>query len=66
MKNDLILLGHGSGGRLSHQLLDELIIPIVSGVARSGQNDAALLEAIPGRSFYGNFEPPAVFPVRDT
>ena len=52
MNNDLILLGHGSGGRLSHQLLDELIIPIVSGVARSGQNDAALLEAIPGRIAY--------------
>ncbi|MEI6208039.1 MAG: hydrogenase expression/formation protein HypE [Desulfuromonadales bacterium] len=44
MNNDLILLGHGSGGRLSHQLLDELIIPIISGVAQSGQNDAALLE----------------------
>ena len=52
MNNDLILLGHGSGGRLSHQLLDELIIPIVSGVAPAGQNDAALLEPIPGRIAY--------------
>ncbi|MFZ4856932.1 MAG: hydrogenase expression/formation protein HypE [Desulfuromonadaceae bacterium] len=52
MNNDLILLGHGSGGRLSHQLLDELIIPIVSGISSSGQNDAALLEAIPGRIAY--------------
>ncbi|MDD2732325.1 MAG: hydrogenase expression/formation protein HypE [Desulfuromonadaceae bacterium] len=52
MNNDLILLGHGSGGRLSHQLLDELIIPIVSGVTSSGQNDAALLDAIPGRIAY--------------
>ena len=49
MNNDLILLGHGSGGRLSHQLLNELIIPIISGIPASGQNDAALLEAIPGR-----------------
>lgn len=49
MNNDLILLGHGSGGRLSHQLLDELIIPIVSGISPSGQNDAALLEGVPGR-----------------
>ncbi len=49
MNNDLILLGHGSGGRLSHQLLDELIIPIVSGIPASGQNDAALLEPVPGR-----------------
>ncbi|MDD2899641.1 MAG: hydrogenase expression/formation protein HypE [Desulfuromonadaceae bacterium] len=52
MNNDLILLGHGSGGRLSHQLLDELIIPIVSGIPSSGQNDAAVLEGIPGRIAY--------------
>lgn len=52
MNNDLILLGHGSGGRLSHQLLDELIIPIVSGVASSAQNDAALLGTVPGRIAY--------------
>lgn len=43
MKNDLILLGHGSGGRLSHQLLDELIIPALSGAVPGGGNDAALL-----------------------
>ncbi len=52
MNNDLILLGHGSGGRLSHQLLDELIIPIVSGITVSGQNDAALLEPLSGRLAY--------------
>jgi len=40
---DLILLGHGSGGRLSHQLLEELIIPTLSGIPPSGQNDAAVL-----------------------
>lgn len=49
MNSDLILLGHGSGGRLSHQLLDQLIIPIVSKVARTGQNDAAILEPLSGR-----------------
>ncbi|MDD2852232.1 MAG: hydrogenase expression/formation protein HypE [Desulfuromonadaceae bacterium] len=49
MNNDLILLGHGSGGRLSHQLLDELIIPVISGVAPAAQNDAALLESASGR-----------------
>ena len=43
MDNDLILLGHGSGGRLSHQLLDELIIPTLSGLPIAGQNDAAIL-----------------------
>lgn len=52
MKNDLILLGHGSGGRLSHQLLDELIIPTVTGTSSTGQNDAALLDALPGRLAY--------------
>jgi hydrogenase expression/formation protein HypE len=52
LNNDLILLGHGSGGRLSHQLLDELIIPIVSGVSQNGQNDAAILEPVAGRLAY--------------
>ncbi len=42
MDKDLILLGHGSGGKLSHQLLDDLIIPTLSGIAVAGQNDAAL------------------------
>lgn len=45
MIKDRILLGHGSGGTLSRKLLDELILPTVSGVANAEQNDAALLEA---------------------
>ena len=45
MHKDLILLGHGSGGSLGHQLLDELIVPIVSGLGANEQNDAGLLEA---------------------
>lgn len=45
MDTDLILLGHGSGGTLSHQLLDELIVPTISGLGMGEQNDAALLEA---------------------
>lgn len=52
MNSDLILLGHGSGGRLSHQLLDELIIPALSGVGQSEQNDAALLQFPGGRLAY--------------
>jgi len=52
VNSDLILLGHGSGGRLSHQLLDELIIPTLSGTAPVGQNDAALLDAVSGRLAY--------------
>jgi hydrogenase expression/formation protein HypE len=47
--SDLILLGHGSGGKLSHQLLEQLIIPTLSGVPPAGQNDAALLDHDGGR-----------------
>jgi hydrogenase expression/formation protein HypE len=43
VKDDLILLGHGSGGRLSHQLLDELILPALSSGGPAERNDAALL-----------------------
>jgi len=49
MKKDPILLGHGSGGRLSHQLLDELIIPALSSGGPAVQNDAAVLERPAGR-----------------
>ncbi len=52
MNSDLILLGHGSGGRLSHQLLDELIIPALGGTPAAEQNDAALLETAAGRLAY--------------
>lgn len=44
MDTDLILLEHGSGGVLSQQLLDDLIVPTVSGLGVGEQNDAALLE----------------------
>ncbi|SNB45377.1 hydrogenase expression/formation protein HypE [Geobacter sp. DSM 9736] len=43
MDKDLILLGHGSGGKLSHQLLSGLIIPVLSGKSPDEQNDAALV-----------------------
>jgi len=52
MNSDLILLGHGSGGRLSHQLLDELILPSLSGTVPADQNDAAMLAQIAGRLAY--------------
>ena len=52
MNSDLILLGHGSGGRLSHQLLDQLIIPALNGEQESGRNDAALLNLPHGRLAY--------------
>jgi len=49
LKSDIILLGHGSGGKLSHQLLDELIIPMLSQVAERDQNDSAILHHNGGR-----------------
>lgn len=49
MKSDVILLGHGSGGKLSHELLDNLIVPTLSGITQSDQNDAAVLAAQNGR-----------------
>lgn len=45
MNDDLILLGHGSGGTLSHRLLDDLIVSTLSGHGPDEQNDAALLAA---------------------
>ena len=44
MKQEIILLGHGSGGKLSHLLLDELIIPIISGGIQPEQDDSAVLQ----------------------
>ncbi len=49
MKSDLILLGHGSGGKLSHELLDNLIVPTLSGIGQREQNDAAILARQDGR-----------------
>lgn len=48
MDNDLILLGHGSGGKLSHKLLSDLIIPLLSS-STGGQNDAAIVQCNGGR-----------------
>ena len=65
VSNDLILLGHGSGGRLSHQLLDEVIIPALSGIPSSEQNDAAILGRIDGLLAYTTDSfvvDPVVFP----
>jgi hydrogenase expression/formation protein HypE len=52
MNKDLILLGHGSGGRLSHQLQNEIIIPVLYENCDFAQNDAALLAPLPGRMAY--------------
>ncbi|MCE1226658.1 MAG: hydrogenase expression/formation protein HypE [Geobacteraceae bacterium] len=65
MNDDLILLGHGSGGTLSHRLLDDLIVTTLSGHGPGEQNDAALLAAGDTRLAFttdGYVVDPPVFP----
>ena len=45
----MILLGHGSGGRLSYQLLEEVILPILAQADRPCADDAAVLNGFSGR-----------------
>lgn len=64
MNDDLILLGHGSGGALSHRLLEELILPALS-TGDAEQNDAALLTADQSRLAFttdGYVVDPPLFP----
>ena len=44
MKKDRILLGHGSGGKLTHELIDQLFVKYFSNPDLDKQTDAALLE----------------------
>lgn len=44
MKTDAILLDHGSGGRLSHQLFTSLILPAFNNPALSEMHDGARLD----------------------
>jgi len=44
MKYDKILLGHGSGGKLSHQLIEEVFLPYFSEDTLYKMDDAAVLE----------------------
>lgn len=44
MKNDKILLGHGSGGKLSHELIDKLFVLYFSNDILDNQTDASVLD----------------------
>jgi hydrogenase expression/formation protein HypE len=44
MKNDKILLGHGSGGRLSHTLIQEVFVKYFNNTILDAQTDAAVLD----------------------
>jgi hydrogenase expression/formation protein HypE len=45
MKSDAILLAHGAGGHLSHELIDELFLPFLGNPILSCLDDSALLAA---------------------
>ena len=44
MKTDTILLDHGSGGKLSHQLITDLVLPIFDNPVLSPLHDGAVLD----------------------
>ena len=44
MKTDKILLDHGSGGKMSHRLTAEMMLPIFENPVLSELNDGAILE----------------------
>jgi len=43
MKNDKVLLDHGSGGKISHSMFSELILPLFDTPELSKQDDGAIL-----------------------
>jgi hydrogenase expression/formation protein HypE len=44
MKTDKILLDHGSGGKISHQLTTELLLPVFNNAILSELNDGAVID----------------------
>ena len=49
MKNDKILLDHGSGGKISHSMFSELILPLFDNPELAKQDDGAVLTVEQGR-----------------
>lgn len=43
MKNDKVLLDHGSGGKISHSMFSELILPLFDNPELAKQDDGAIL-----------------------
>ncbi|MBU0995018.1 MAG: hydrogenase expression/formation protein HypE [Proteobacteria bacterium] len=44
MKNDKILIDHGSGGKLSHDLVQQMILPVFDNSLLSRQDDGAVFQ----------------------
>ncbi len=49
MTQDIIRLDHGSGGKISHSMFKELILPLFDNMALSRQDDGAVLDVDPGQ-----------------
>ena len=49
MKNDKILLDHGSGGKISHQLTTDMLLPVFGNPILEQLNDGAIFELSGGR-----------------
>jgi len=49
MKTDKILLDHGSGGKISHQLTETMLLPAFDNPALAMLDDGAVLSVAPGR-----------------
>ncbi len=47
--NEKVLLDHGSGGKISHSMFSELILPLFDNPELSKQDDGATLEMGPGK-----------------
>jgi len=47
MTRDQVLLAHGSGGRLSHELVERIFVPRFANQILARLDDAAILESIP-------------------
>jgi hydrogenase expression/formation protein HypE len=44
MKTDTILLDHGSGGRMSHRLVTDLMLPIFNNPMLAALHDGAIVD----------------------
>jgi hydrogenase expression/formation protein HypE len=67
-ETERILLGHGSGGRLSHQLLESLIFPAFANPTLERRDDQAVLSLAPGRIAFSTDSfvvTPPIFPGGD-
>ncbi len=63
MQNEKILLGHGSGGKLSHQLIETVFLPFFSEGATPYQMDDAAVLAYPGKKLVFSTDSYVVDPI---